>query len=91
VDRQRRKENDGTSMLQKAMELKKREKLDHLKGNVFAALQFDTLDILACEMNLQARVDKFDAMDDNPKVILPTNLNMECSIVEPASSHRKLF
>jgi hypothetical protein len=89
VDRQRRKENDGTSMLQKAMELKKREKLDPLKGNVFAALQFDTLDILACEMNLQARVDKFDAMDDNLKVILPTNLNIECSIVEPASSHDK--
>jgi hypothetical protein len=53
-------------MRQKAMELKKRKNLDPLKGNAFAALQFDTLDNLACEMNLHVLLYKSDAMDDYP-------------------------
>jgi hypothetical protein len=42
VERQRRTKNNGGTMLQKAMELKQRKNLEHVKGNTFSMLQFDS-------------------------------------------------
>jgi hypothetical protein len=41
VERQRRKQNDGVTMLQKAMKLKEKKNLDSLEGNSFASLHFE--------------------------------------------------
>jgi hypothetical protein len=61
VDRQRRCKNDGVSMMQKAVALKKRKNLEPLKGNSFAALQFESIDSLTVDLNLQLGSSKFES------------------------------
>jgi hypothetical protein len=55
VERPRRHQNDGTSMLQKAMELKKRKIMEPIKGNPFAALSIENFEQLTVAMKLQVR------------------------------------
>jgi hypothetical protein len=52
VERQRRKHQKGTSMLQKAMELKQKKNLDSLKGNSFTTLNVDYLNQIAHDVNI---------------------------------------
>jgi hypothetical protein len=52
VERNRRKQNNGTSMLQKAMELKKKKNLESMRGNSFSALQAENLAKIADDINL---------------------------------------
>jgi hypothetical protein len=52
VERNRRKQNNGTSMLQKAMELKKKKNLESVKGNSISALQAENLAKIADDINL---------------------------------------
>jgi hypothetical protein len=54
----RRRQTNGTSMLQKAMELKQKKKLEPLKCNSFVALHADSL---AKDMNLKFGIDTSDA------------------------------
>jgi hypothetical protein len=61
VDRSRRKQNDGTSMLHKAMKLKKRKNLDSRRGNSFSALQADNLFKLADDIKLKIGCDRDDS------------------------------
>jgi hypothetical protein len=65
VERQRRNFNQGGSMLQKAMRLKQKKNLDTLRGNSFAALQFDTLNQISREVNIKIGHDNVE----NDKII----------------------
>jgi hypothetical protein len=61
VDRQRRRQNDGTSMLQKTMNLKQKKILEPLKGISFASLHIDSLHQLAKDVNLHLGVDSYES------------------------------
>jgi hypothetical protein len=52
VERNRRKQNNGTSMLQKAMELKKKKNPESVKGNSISVLQAENLAKIADDINL---------------------------------------
>jgi hypothetical protein len=56
VGRQRRKTTTGT-MMDTAMELKKKRNLEPMKGNKFDALKFDNLHALACDVNVKIGID----------------------------------
>jgi hypothetical protein len=44
VERNRSRQIDGTSMMQKAMDLKKRKSLEPVKGNPFATLMTENFE-----------------------------------------------
>jgi hypothetical protein len=52
-------ESWGT-MMQKAIELKKKKNLEPLKGNIFAPLQCDDLDVMSMDINIKVGLDKSD-------------------------------
>jgi hypothetical protein len=52
VERIRRKQNNRTSILQKAMELKKKKNLESVKGNSFSALQAENLAKIVEDINI---------------------------------------
>jgi hypothetical protein len=60
VERKRRSQNNGGSMMQKAMELKKKKNLEHIKGNKIDTLQFDDLNKISCDVNIKVGNDKYD-------------------------------
>jgi hypothetical protein len=43
VERQRRAQDNGVPILQRAMELKKKKNMEYMQGNPFATLQFENL------------------------------------------------
>jgi hypothetical protein len=54
VERQRRYQNQGDSMLQRATNLKKKKKnLEPVKGNRFASLQIEDLSQMANDINIR--------------------------------------
>jgi hypothetical protein len=53
VERQRRVQNDGVTMLQKAMKLKEEKNLGTLKGNSFASLHIDSLNQMAKDVKIK--------------------------------------
>jgi hypothetical protein len=61
VNRQIRRHNDGTSMLQRSMTLKQNKNLEPLKGNSFASLHSDALNQLAIDVNLFLGADSLEA------------------------------
>jgi hypothetical protein len=61
VDRPRRKQNDATTMLQKAIKLKQKKNLEPLKGNSFASLHVDSLYQLVTDVNVHLGVDSSEA------------------------------
>jgi hypothetical protein len=63
VERQRRSQNCGETMLQKAMGIKKKKNLEPLKGNSFAPLQSDDLNVLAMDINI--KVGRNDSENSN--------------------------
>jgi hypothetical protein len=65
VERKRRGNNHGESMLQKAMNLKKKKNLEPLKGNSFAPLQAESLSILSRDINIKIGND----LHDNESII----------------------
>jgi hypothetical protein len=48
------------SMMQKAMELKQKKNLDHIKGNLFASLSYDYLNQLATYVGIDIGLDEGD-------------------------------
>jgi hypothetical protein len=60
VERQRRNQNKGGTMLQKAMELKQRKNLEPFKDNSFAALQFESLNQIVDDANIKIGNNKDD-------------------------------
>jgi hypothetical protein len=63
VERQRRSQNCGETMLQEAMRIKKKKNLEPLKGNSFAPLQSDELNALAMDINI--KVGRNDSENSN--------------------------
>jgi hypothetical protein len=62
VDRTKRRKNDGTTMMKKAMELKKRKKnLKPMKGNPFSALSTENFENLTDVMKLHVSLDKYES------------------------------
>jgi hypothetical protein len=53
VERHRRRNNSEDSMLQRAMDLKKKKNLEHTRGNSFAVLQNDELNKVAMDVNIK--------------------------------------
>jgi hypothetical protein len=58
VERPRRKSNNEATMLQKAMDLKKKKNLENARGNSFAALQVDELNKVARDINIKIGNDR---------------------------------
>jgi hypothetical protein len=56
VERNKRNQNTKGSMMQKAMELKQKNKLE-ITGNTFVALQFDSLNQIAKDTNIKIGID----------------------------------
>jgi hypothetical protein len=56
-ERHRRRNNDEGSMLQRAMDLKKKKNLEHTRGNSFASLQNDELNKVAMDVNIKIGKD----------------------------------
>jgi hypothetical protein len=63
VERKRRGHNHGASMLQKAIELKKKKDLEPVKGNKFAALQYDELNQISNDIDVKIVQDKSDSIN----------------------------
>jgi hypothetical protein len=102
VERNRRRQNDGTSMMQTAMELKKRKNLEPMKGNPFSALMTGNFEKLTKDMNLHVNMGKslvdreklaFDKfVDDHPEVILPVSLDvLDDNVVEIVGSKTEVL
>jgi hypothetical protein len=53
VDRQKRRNNSERSMLQRALELKKKKNLEQQKGNSFVVLQTNELNQVAMDVNIK--------------------------------------
>lgn len=62
VERKRRYQNDGLTVMQKAMSLKQQKNLDtkHVKGNHFAALDNEYLDKISKDVNICFGIDDCD-------------------------------
>jgi hypothetical protein len=69
VDRQRRKQNDWTTMLQKAMLLKQKKNLEPLKGNSFASLHSKSLYQFVKDVNVHLGVDSSEAQSIISKLV----------------------
>jgi hypothetical protein len=69
VDRQRRKQNDWTTMLQKAMLLKQKKNLEPLKGNSFASLHSESLYQFVKDVNVHLGVDSSEAQSIISKLV----------------------
>jgi hypothetical protein len=54
VERQRRRRDNGVPVMERAMELKKKKNLEHVRGNPFASLQFDNLINIVKDVNLKS-------------------------------------
>jgi hypothetical protein len=63
VERKRRGQNQGGSMMQKAMELKRKRNLEPVKGNRFAALQLPELNQISKDIDIKIGHDKSDSMN----------------------------
>jgi hypothetical protein len=61
VERQRRKQNDGVTMLQKGMKLKEKKNLGSLEGNSFAPLHIDSLNQIVQDVRFKVGNDASDA------------------------------
>jgi dGTP triphosphohydrolase len=57
VERHRRRNNSEGSMLQRAMDLKKKKNLEHTRGNSFASLQNYELNKVAMDVNIKIGKD----------------------------------
>jgi hypothetical protein len=88
VERQRRRQDNGGSMMQKAMKLNKKKNLDSLKGNPFSVLQSNTLNQIAadidigideneCNRIIDNLVENEIFVEENPEVLLPTDLDIK--------------
>jgi hypothetical protein len=76
VDRPRRKQNSGGTMLEKAMELKMRRN-EPLKGNSFVVLQNDSLNQIALDVNVVIGTDELDKDRIIDKLVGEEKLNCE--------------
>jgi hypothetical protein len=72
VDRTRRRQNDGTNMMQKAMELKKRKNLEPIKGNPFSTLSIENFENLTDVLKLHVSLDKAE-----PKEVIESLIDRE--------------
>jgi hypothetical protein len=61
VERNRRKNNSEGSMLQKAMDLKKKKNLEYTRGNSFATLQNIELNKVALDVNIKIGNDAVES------------------------------
>jgi hypothetical protein len=53
VDRPRRNQNNARTVLQKAMQIKKKKNLEGIKGNSFTILQIDYLNQIAQDASIE--------------------------------------
>jgi hypothetical protein len=60
VDRPRRNQNNARTVLQKAMQIKKKKNLEGIKGNSFAILQIDYLNQIAQDASIETGCDNDD-------------------------------
>jgi hypothetical protein len=67
IERQRMKPNGGITVMQRAMDLKKKKNLEPLKGNAFLSLHSDTLSKLASDVSL-----KLGASSEEMEIIVRT-------------------
>jgi hypothetical protein len=68
VERSRRNQNTKGTMMQKAMELKQKRNLE-IKGKSFAALQFDSLNQIAKDINIKIGTDDHENSELIDKMI----------------------
>jgi hypothetical protein len=61
VERKRRGQNHGGSMMQKAIELKKMKNLEPVKGNKSPPLQYDELNQISKDIKIKIGHDKYDS------------------------------
>jgi hypothetical protein len=61
VDKQRRRNNSECSMLQRSMDLKKKNNLEPIKGNSFAILQYEELNHLTMDVNIKIGMNGEDS------------------------------
>jgi hypothetical protein len=61
VDKQRRRNNSEGSMLQRSMDLKKKNNLEPIKGNSFAILQSEELNHLTMDVNIKIGMNGEDS------------------------------
>jgi hypothetical protein len=77
VERKRRGQNHGGSMMQKVIELKKKKNLEAVKGNKFVPLQYDELNQISKDIKIKIGHDKSDSISIINDMIVSENKRCE--------------